>query len=129
MAQAIGWMLGGKERQFRLTTAALERLERELELRSFTDLVWDKDGNQVDVQMSARITNAVLWLALLWKEPALTREEVMAWIDEAEYAECMRKAIEIYGASLETFATVNPQTAASRAGTGTLPDATPSPLA
>lgn len=125
MARYVEFNLGGQVRQFRLTTAALEKLERELGLSSFTELVRDDEGKPSRIQMSARITNAILWLGLLWKEPALTKDTVMGWIDGAEYAECMTKAIEIYGAALETFATANPQTGGP-AGTGTPPDAPPS---
>ena len=93
----------------------MEKLESALGL-SFLDLP--------EQRISATITNVVLWAAVGWKEPQMTREQVTAWIDEADYATCMEKAIEVYGLALETFAT-NPQRAAPIGGTGMPPDVPP----
>lgn len=119
MARFVEFSFGGQLRQFRLTHAALEKLEREAGLASFTDLV------SGEIKLSARLTASLLWCALLWKEPTVTREQVVIWIDEADsYAQVMMQAIEVVGAALETFAELdpaNPSTPPS-GGTGGPPD-------
>lgn len=121
MAAYVELTLGGEVRQLRLTAAALECLERDLALESFMDLP--------KRQVSATIVNAILWRAMQWKIPAVTREQVLVWVDEADYATCMRKAIETFGLALETFAKPDPQQAVPNGGTGTPPDVPLSPSA
>jgi len=118
MARYIQWALGGKVRQFRLTTAALEKLEREGQLESFADLV--------DRKHSVAVTVLLLWCGLLWQEPEVTRAQVETWLDDANLKEAMTKALEVYAAALETFAQPDPPMAAPSGGTGTPPDVPPS---
>lgn len=124
MAQAVEWTFGGKLRAFRLTTRALERLEHETG-KSFAELLVAADGQPSPVRLSVALTTSILWCALLWKEPELTRDQVQDWIDDAGLEAAMLRAVEIYGASLETFASGNPPKGGP-SGIGTPPAGTPS---